>query len=76
MFFIVVEIQYTRDSDLAPAVLTNSYTDYGQALNKYFTILAAAALSEVDKHGAWLISNEESLCMHQIIDKSSLGIVE
>ena len=52
--FIVMEIQ-TSDT-VAPIV--NSYADRNTAEQKYHQILSAAAVSEVPKHGAVMLTDE------------------
>lgn len=58
-FYIVVEVQQTGDA--APATLTNTYTDANQAWSKYYTVLAAAAVSAVERHGAYLLTSGEGM---------------
>lgn len=52
--FIVMEIQTTN----TVATLVNSYSDRLEAESKYHQILAAAAISDVPKHGAVLLNDE------------------
>lgn len=52
--YIVIEIQ-TGDS---VATIVNSYADRNAAENKYHTVLAAAAVSTVPKHGAVMLTDE------------------
>ena len=52
--FIVMEIQ-TGDT---VATIVNSYEDRNTAENKYHSVLAAAAVSEVPKHGAVMLTDE------------------
>lgn len=51
--FIVIEIQAWNAE---AATLVNSYTDRKQAESKYHQILAAAAISEVPKHSAVMLT--------------------
>ena len=51
--YIVLEIQTTS----TVATLVNSYTDRNQAESRYHQILAAAAISNVPKHSAVLMSD-------------------
>ena len=52
--YIVIEIQTGEQV----ATLVNAYADRNVAENKYHTILAAAAVSEVPKHGAVMLTDE------------------
>ena len=52
--YIVMEIQ-TGDS---VATIVNSYADRNTAEQKYHSILSAAAVSEVPKHGAVMLTDE------------------
>lgn len=51
--YIVVEIQTTN----TVATLVNSYSDRNEAESRYHQILAAAAISNVPKHSAVLMSD-------------------
>lgn len=53
--FIVIEIQKAT-ADATPALLTNVYNDEETALQQYFTILAAAAVSNLALHSAVLMT--------------------
>ena len=63
-FYIVIEAQQTGDA--APATLINTYTDLNQAWSKYHLILSAAAVSSVDRHGAYLLTSGDE--MSRILD--------
>lgn len=52
--FIVIEIQ-TNDT---VATIVNAYADRAQAESKYHQILTAAAVSNVPKHGAVMLTDE------------------
>ena len=52
---IVVEIQTYQDGNVG--VLINDYDDMKQANNKYYTVLAAAAISELPQHAAMMFDN-------------------
>lgn len=51
--YIVIELQKTGDN---LGHLEFVFTDYNQALNKYYTILAYAAVSNVEKHSATILN--------------------
>ena len=52
--FIVTEIQTVNDQTLT---ITNQFATLNEADNKYHTILAAAAVSNVEIHGAIMFTN-------------------
>ncbi|MBP5781928.1 MAG: hypothetical protein J6W04_00130 [Bacteroidales bacterium] len=56
-YYIVVEVQMTSG---APSVLTTTYTAENQAWNKYYSVLAYAAMSDVPYHGAYIIGGTET----------------
>lgn len=51
--YIVTELQTNGE---VTAILNDTFTDKGLALQKYHTILAAAAVSEVEVHTAMIIN--------------------
>lgn len=55
MIYIVVEIQSNGET---AAVIQNSYSDRSEAENKYHTVLAYAATSDVPTHSAVMLSDE------------------
>lgn len=52
---IILEIQHSNDG--TNATLVNSYTDQSVAEQKYHTVLAAAAVSNVDVHSAVMLDD-------------------
>ena len=56
--FIVTEIQVDQNGNVS--TLNDNYTDLLAAYNKYHTVLAYAALSDVDRHAAY-IYNEDGI---------------
>lgn len=52
--FIIMEIQTNEQV----ATIVNSYSDRNQAESKYHQILTSAALSDVYKHGAVMLTEE------------------
>lgn len=54
--YIVTEVQVNQNNEVA--VLNSSYDNYNQAVSKYHTVLAAAAISNVDRHGAFLYTED------------------
>ena len=60
--FVVTEIQKNGEN---ASPITTLYTDKEAAYNKYHTILAAAAISEIPEHSAILVSEEGSYVLHE-----------
>jgi hypothetical protein len=52
---IIIEIQHSNDG--TNATLVNSYKDQATAEQKYHTVLAAAAVSNVDVHSAVIMDD-------------------
>lgn len=52
---IILEIQHSNEG--TNSTLVNSYTDQSVAEQKYHTILAAAAVSNVDVHSAVMLDD-------------------
>jgi len=58
--FIVIEIQKTGEE---VGTIVNKYADINQAKSKYHTILAAAAVSKVERHAACVLDDKgRTLC--------------
>lgn len=60
--FAVVEIQ--KNGEIATPI-TTLFSDKDAAYSQYHTILAAAAISEVQEHSAILLSEEGSYMLHE-----------
>lgn len=58
--YIVIELQTTGDQ---VGTIVNAYSARGQAESRYHTILAAAAISEVETHGAVMLTEEGQLLL-------------
>lgn len=54
--YLVTEIQVNHDSTVGNN--TFAYQEVNQAWNKYYTVLAAAAVSNVHKHSAILYTED------------------
>lgn len=57
--YIVIEIQASADGTVS--TLVDSFNDINAAYNKYYTILAYAAVSTIAKHTAMLLTNNGQL---------------
>lgn len=60
MMYLVIEIQKMDNGTVAVAPVS-SYDSYYAALNKYHTVLAAAAVSSVAVHSAVILDETGSL---------------
>lgn len=52
--YVVVEMQ--TNSDGTVATLTNNFDNLDAAYNKYYTVLAYAAVSTIPKHSAMILT--------------------
>lgn len=67
--FIVTEVQISKDG--SASALPNAYfRDENAAYNKYYTVLAAAAVSNVYKHCAYLYT-EDGYIAHECFTHDS-----
>ena len=57
--YLVIEIQKNGDNI---STLVDSFSNLNQAKSKYHTILAAASISSVDRHGACLL-DDRGVCI-------------
>ncbi len=69
--YIVIEAQTNGEQT---AVLTNTYADLKVAYQKYYTILAAASVSNVEIHSAMIISPKADLIVTQHFDHREAAI--
>lgn len=65
MVFYVIEIQ---TADGAGSVVPFTFTDRDQAESKYHSLLAVAAVSDVQKHGAMLFNADGFMIKSQVYD--------
>ena len=68
-YYIVIEIQAYKDG--TTGILNDSYSELNAAWQKYYTILAAAAVSNVPVHTALIMTHDgrpiESKCFkHEV----------
>lgn len=63
MAYVVIELQTYADETVGNIV--TAFTDRGQAEQKYHTILAAAAVSDLPKHAAVILANDGHSLMYQ-----------
>ena len=65
--FYVIEFQTSGSSGSA---IVNTYTDIQVARQRYYTIMAAASVSDVPKHGAMLLTDDLFKVMGEIAPKA------
>ena len=65
--YLVIEIQKNGNS---VTNIVTSFEDVNQANNKYHTILAAAAISNVERHAASMLSDEGYCFKYECFDHS------
>lgn len=54
--YIVLEVQVNKDGTVGTIV--NAYEKISEAQNKYHTVLAGAAISNLPKHSAFLLTED------------------
>lgn len=64
--FIVIEMQ-TNGGEVATII--NKYTDLNQAYQKYYTVLAAAAVSNVEVHTALILTETGGIVRAECFDR-------
>ena len=65
--YIVMEIQKSSTA----STIVNTYDTLNEAENKYHTILAYAAISNVPKHSAVLLTEEGDYIKHECFEHTS-----
>lgn len=63
MKYIVIELQ--KDTNGTVSNLVTSYDNLAEAESKYYSILAAAAVSDIPVHSAIIVSEEGFPVKHQ-----------
>lgn len=66
--FYVIEIQTGNKTG---AILPFTFADHSQAEEKYHTLLAVAAVSEVAKHGAMLFTDDGFVMKSEVYDHTA-----
>ena len=64
--YLVVELQKTAPN--AVANIVTAHADINAAYNKYFTVLAAAAISSVPSHSAVLLTDNGGLIARETFE--------
>ena len=65
MNYIVIEMQTSNGTT---SVLTTTKSNINEAENKYHTVLAAAAISQVDVHSAALLNERGQFIKYECFD--------
>lgn len=60
--FFVLELQ----TDITGAIITWTYPTLAEAESKFYSILSAAALSTVRKHGAIILNEDGIMLKHEV----------
>ena len=60
--FAVIEIQKNGDTSTP---ITTLFDNKDEAYSKYHTVLASAAISEIEEHSAILVSEEGNYMLHE-----------
>ena len=66
LFFTVIESQIAND---AHATLADVYEDYNSALAKLYTILAAAATSQIEYHAGFIVRSDGIMTDGRVFDR-------
>lgn len=69
MFYTTIENQLRTDGSYG--LLYDHYTEESQALAKYFTIGAAAALSGIPYHSACILTSDGRILRQEIFDRQN-----
>lgn len=66
-FWTVLEIQLSSNN--AKSTLASAYDTEAAAQSAYYTVLAAAVVSQIPYHAAYLINSKRGMQMMQIYDR-------
>ena len=72
--FVVLELQRSGESSLA--TLTDTFVDQDMAEQKYHTILAAAAVSQIGLHSAVMLTEDGRVLKSESYRHGNYGIQE
>lgn len=70
--FYVLEMQ----TDQTGSVLVWSYDNLPQAESKFYSILSAAAVSSVRKHGAIILNEDGIMLKHEVFNHTMQSVEE
>lgn len=66
-FYTVIEKQVMQNGNVG--TLVDHFTDYSQALSKFFTVCAAAAVSGLPYHAAHVIRDDGIMIEGRVFDR-------
>ena len=61
-------------SDGSKGLLFDHFTDYNAAVAKFYTICAAAAVSEIPYHAAFIIADDGRIVKSEIFDRRTQSL--
>lgn len=67
MFYTTIENQLRADGSYG--LLYDHYTDMNEAMAKFYTICAAAAISELPYHSATILASDGRIVRQEIFDR-------
>ena len=70
IFYITIEDQLREDG--SRGLLYDHFEDFDQALAKFHTICAAAAVSGIPYHGAFILASTGEIKRQEIFDRRNL----
>ena len=70
IMYIVIELQYTAQGQLSN--MATAYNTIAEAWNKYYTILAYAAISEVKVHSAVILDHTGRCIAHNSFEHKNV----
>lgn len=71
LFWTTIENQLREDG--SRGLLYDHFTDYGAALAKYYTICAAAAVSDIPYHSAHILQSDGQIKKQEIFDRRAVS---
>lgn len=69
-FYIVIEDQVMQNGEYG--LLHNHYEDINMAYSKYYTVLAAAAVSTIPYHSAYMLRSDGSIVDYKVFDRRNI----
>ena len=67
VFYTTIENQLREDGSFG--VLYDHFTDLNRAMAKYYTVCAAAAVSEIPYHSATILASDGRIVRQEIFDR-------
>ena len=70
MFYVVYEVQ--QNANDVVSVIPTPKTDWNEALSTYYSICAAAAISTIPYHSAYIVDDNGAMRMCQVFDRRAV----